>query len=461
MLLLRAARAAGAAAAPARAAGRRGPAARPYSRSAGLVGLPNVGKSTLFNALVRQQLAQASNYPFTTIEPNVALVEVPDARLAALAAAESSAAARRAQVTFHDIAGLIAGASTGAGLGNAFLGNIRAVSVILHVVRCFDDPDTIHVLSTPDPVRDVAVIDNELVLADLQTVEKRLAGGLRRAAAKSPDAAVQVRLLEILRPALEAGVAARDVAAEVVGTGSSPADVAAWDALQLLTQKPVLYVCNVAEAHAATGNDMTRALQSELARRAAARAGAAGGAPAGTPAPAGGSKAGGKGKPAGAPAAGAPTGPAAAAAAAAAAGGGPPPPATAAVVCAKLEAEAAELPDADAAALLREYGVPASALDAVIAASAALLRTSTFYTSGPTESRAWVVPAGSTAPAAAGAIHSDMEAGYIKAEVAPWRDVVAAGGFEAARKAGAIRAEGRDYVVADGDVVVFKFAGGK
>lgn len=383
------------------------------SRSAGLVGMPNVGKSTLFNALVRQQLAQASNFPFCTIEPNVALVEVPDERLQRLAVMENSQRCQGWQLEFHDIAGLIAGASKGEGLGNAFLGNIRATNAILQVVRCFDDPGVIHVLDQPDPLRDIAIIENELVLADLQSVEKRQ---LANKKAKTAEAITQARLLAEVKPILEAGLPARSLLAS---TSLSPSDLEAWNRLQLLTQKPMLYVCNVSEEDAAIGNDMTRAVADHVTKTAAAGAASSAGTSDGEKA------------------------------------------AGLAVVCAKLEAEAGALADADRDEFLQAYGLKSTGLDVIVKAAADLLSLQPFYTVGPTESRAWCIRKGWSAPQAAGVIHSDMQTGFIKAEVMAYEDVIAHKGEAGGRKAGLVRQEGKDYVMKEGDVCFFKFNAAK
>jgi len=383
------------------------------SLAAGLVGMPNVGKSTLFNALVGQQLAQASNFPFCTIEPNFAAVAVPDERLDTLARLHSSRAVKQQQIEFYDIAGLVKGASAGAGLGNKFLDNIRAVSAVLQVVRCFDDAGVVHVEEGPqDPVRDIRIIEGELLLADIQSVERRLGAGARAgkglAGAAAAAHAEELRLLRLAQGALEAGRPARSLSrAELAGDGGADAAAgaaaaAAFARLQLLTQKPLVYVCNVGEADAAGGNAMTRAVQDF----------------------------------------------------AAAAGGG------ACVVSAKIEAELALLgAAAERREMLLAYGLQRSGLDAVVAAAADALGLLTFYTVGPQEARAWRVRAGACAPAAAGEIHSDLEATFIKAEVISYEDIVRHGGDEGARKAGVCRSEGRDYVVRDGDVMLFKAGG--
>jgi GTP-binding protein YchF len=373
---------------------------RHASREAGLVGLPNVGKSTLFNALVRSSLAAASNFPFCTITSQSASVPVPDARLARLGVLTGSARVVPWALEVRDIAGLIEGASKGEGLGNAFLADIRGVHAILQVVRCFEDPGVIHVLDTPGPARDIAIIENELILADAQSVEKRLAGA-RKAAGKSAEAAATLRLLELIAPVLADGQPAR-----LVRGAADARDVSvAWERLQLLTTKPIMYVCNVGEADAGGGgNALTREATDCIAERAA-----------------------------GAPFA-------------------------VATVCAQVEAELALLPDgAERTELLAAYGLPRSGCDALIEQTAALLGLTSYYTTGPTESRAWPIPVGATAAEAAGVIHSDMQSGFIKADIVGFDELVRAGSEAAARAAGVFRSEGREYVMKAGDVALFKF----
>lgn len=392
------------------AAARAPPGVRCVANATGVVGVPNIGKSTLFNGLVRSQLAQAANYPFCTVEPNVALVEVPDARLRTLAGVAGSAKQLGWQIEYHDIAGLIKGASKGEGLGNAFLGNIRAVNCILQVVRCFVDPEILHVMDTPDPLRDISVLENELILADLQSIEKRTASKGGRAA-KTAEAATAAALLERARAALEEGFFA-----SVAEAGLSPSEAAVWHKLQLLTQKPMMYVCNVGEGDAAGGNAMTAAVRAHVTTRAAAYAARA---------------------------------------------GVPPPPAdeldaSHAVVCAKLEAEAAMLPDDDRRDFLAAYGLDASGLDTIMRQSARLLRLHTYYTVGPAEARAWCIPVGATALEAAATIHSDFGKAFIRADITSYADYVACGGEKGAKDAAKVHSEGKDYVMQDGDVAVFR-----
>ena len=358
----------------------------------GIVGLPNVGKSTLFNALTRTAAAQAANFPFCTIEPNVGDVAVPDARLETLAAIAKSRQVIPTRMTFVDIAGLVKGASKGEGLGNQFLANIREVDAIAHVLRCFEDGDITHVEGRVDPVADAATIDTELMLADLESVEKRLANLARKIKGGDKEALDQHRLLEAARAALEAGQPARSVrvAAE---------DRRTWRLLQLLTAKPVLYVCNVEEGSAATGNDHSA--------RVAAMAAAEGNAHV--------------------------------------------------VISARIEEEIAQLDPAEQAIFLAEMGLTEAGLDRLIRAGYALLHLQTYFTVGPKEARAWTIAQGTAAPQAAGVIHGDFERGFIRAETIAYEDYVALGGEAAAREAGKLRAEGRTYVVRDGDVMHFLF----
>jgi GTP-binding protein YchF len=360
----------------------------------GIVGLPNVGKSTLFNALTRTAAAQAANFPFCTIEPNVGEVNVPDARLERLAEIAGSAKAVPTRMTFVDIAGLVKGASKGEGLGNQFLANIRECDAIAHVLRCFEDPDVAHVEDRIDPVADAETVETELMLADLEGVEKRLAGLQRRLKGSDKEAADQARLLGAAREALAAGRPARTVAV-------APEDARAWRALQLLTAKPVLYVCNVEEAAAATGN-----ARSDAAAAMAAREGAG-----------------------------------------------------CVVISAAIEEEIAQLADDERAEFLAAMGLEEAGLDRLIRAGYALLGLATYFTAGPKEARAWTIPAGTLAPAAAGVIHGDFERGFIRAETIAYDDFVALGGEQGAKEAGRMRSEGKTYRVRDGDVLHFLFSG--
>lgn len=374
--------------------------------------MPNVGKSTLFNALVRASLAAASNYPFCTIESQAAAVPVPDARLARLALMTGSARCVPWALEVRDIAGLIAGASKGEGLGNAFLADIRGVHAILQVVRCFESPDVIHVCDAPDPARDIAIIENELILADAQSVEKRLPAARKAAMGikGGPEAASVARLLELVQPALEAGLPARTVRGTL-----DARDAAVWERLQLLTTKPMMYVLNVGDGDAAPGssNALTRVARDAIAARAKEQAGA---------------------------------------------GAGATPAYSIATVCAQVEAELALLPDGpDRAEILAAYGLPRSGMDELLEETARLLRLHAYYTTGPAESRAWVIPTGATAAEAAGAIHSDMQRGFIKADVINFKDLERVGSEAKAKELGIVRQEGKEYIVQSGDVMVFKF----
>jgi GTP-binding protein YchF len=358
----------------------------------GIVGLPNVGKSTLFNALTRTAAAQAANFPFCTIEPNVGEVNVPDDRLEKLAAIAKSRQIIPTRMTFVDIAGLVRGASKGEGLGNQFLANIRECDAIAHVLRCFENDDVTHVEGRVDPVADAETVETELMLADLESVEKRIAGLARKIKSGDKDALDQMRLLEAAKAALEAGRPARTVAV-------AAEDLKAWRGLQLLTSKPVLYVCNVEEDAAATGNAHSAAV---AAKAAAEGAGCV-------------------------------------------------------VISAAIEEEIAQLDDAERAEFLDSLGLEEAGLDRLIRAGYALLGLATYFTVGPKEARAWTIPAGTLAPQAAGVIHGDFERGFIRAETIAYDDYVTLGGEQGAKEAGKMRAEGKTYRVADGDVLHFLF----
>jgi len=357
----------------------------------GIVGLPNVGKSTLFNALTATAAAQAANYPFCTIEPNVGRVAVPDPRLAALAEIGRSQKIVPTSLEFVDIAGLVRGASRGEGLGNKFLGNIREVDAIIHVLRCFEDPDVTHVEGSIDPVRDAETIETELMLADLDSLEKRIVPLQKKARGGEREALATVALMEPILAALQAGRPAR--------SAIPPGEAAAVSRLQLMTSKPVLYVCNVEEASAATGN-----AQSE---RVAALARAEG--------------------------------------------------AACVVVSAAIEAEVSTLPETDRAEFLAGLDLHDSGLDRVISAGYGLLGLVTYFTCGPKETRAWTIVRGTRAPQAAAVIHNDFERGFIACETIAFDDYVALRGEAGAKEAGRMRVEGRDYVVRDGDVLLFRF----
>jgi GTP-binding protein YchF len=356
----------------------------------GIVGLPNVGKSTLFNALTATVAAQAANYPFCTIEPNVGRVAVPDKRMEALAVIGKSVKVVPTSLEFVDIAGLVRGASKGEGLGNQFLANIREVDAIVHVLRCFEDDDVTHVEGSVDPIRDAETVETELMLADLESLQKRLPA-LQKRAKGDKNAAAEVALMEPILAALEAGKAAR--------TAITPADEEAAKRLNLLTAKPVLYVCNVEEANAATGN----AQSARVAEMAKAQ------------------------------------------------GAGH------VIVSAAIEAEVSQLPEEDRAGFLADLGLEDSGLDRVISAGYALLGLITYFTVGPKETRAWTIIKGTKAPGAAGVIHGDFERGFIAAETVAYEDYVAFKGEAGAREAGKLRVEGKEYVVKDGDVLLFRF----
>jgi GTP-binding protein YchF len=359
----------------------------------GIVGLPNVGKSTLFNALTETQAAQAANYPFCTIEPNVGRVEVPDARLDRIAKIAKSAKIVPTQLEFVDIAGLVKGASKGEGLGNQFLGNIREVDAIVHVLRCFEDDDIQHVSNKVDPIADAEVVETELMLADLESLEKRVDNAKRRATGGDKEAKVMTSVLGQALELLREGKPAR----LTEPNGEDEARVFAQ--AQLLTAKPVLYVCNVAEEDAATGNAMSEA--------AFAKAKAEG--------------------------------------------------AQAVVVSAAIESELVAMEPEERAEYLADLGLSESGLSRVIRAGYALLGLKTFFTAGPKEARAWTFPAGAKAPQAAGEIHTDFEKGFIRAETIAYDDYVALNGEAGAREAGKLRQEGKEYLVQDGDVMLFKF----
>ncbi|MGF1551977.1 MAG: redox-regulated ATPase YchF [Paracoccaceae bacterium] len=360
----------------------------------GIVGLPNVGKSTLFNALTRTASAQAENYPFCTIEPNVGEVAVPDPRLHRLAELAKSREVIPARLTFVDIAGLVKGASKGEGLGNQFLANIREVDAVAHVLRCFEDEDVTHVDGRVDPLADADTIETELMLADLESIERRLQNLSRKVRGGDKEAVEQQRLLERAKAALDEGRPARTV--EI-----APEEVRAWRILQLLTAKPVLYVCNVEEAAAGTGN----ALSARVVERAAAEG------------------------------------------------------ARAVVISARIEEEIAQLAEDEAAEFMAEMGLEEAGLSRLIREGYALLGLATFFTVGPKEARAWTIPAGTPAPQAAGVIHGDFERGFIRAETIAYDDFVGLGGEQAAKDAGRMRVEGKTYRVADGDVLHFLHSG--
>jgi GTP-binding protein YchF len=358
----------------------------------GIVGLPNVGKSTLFNALTRTAAAQAANFPFCTIEPNVGEVNVPDPRLEKLAVIGKSKQVIPTRMTFVDIAGLVRGASKGEGLGNQFLANIRECDAVAHVLRCFEDDDVTHVEGRVDPVADAETVETELMLADLESVEKRLAGLARKVKGGDKEALDQERLLKAARELLAEGRPARELRVEAE-------DAKAWRGLQLLTGKPVLYVCNVEEAAAATGN-----AHSEAVARMATATGAG-----------------------------------------------------CVVISAAIEEEIAQLDDSERTEFLESLGLEEAGLDRLIRAGYELLGLNTYFTVGPKEARAWTIPRGASAPQAAGVIHGDFERGFIRAETIAYGDFVTFGGEQGAKEAGRMRSEGKTYKVADGDVLHFLF----
>jgi len=357
----------------------------------GIVGLPNVGKSTLFNALTATVAAQAANYPFCTIEPNIGRVAVPDARLGVLAGIAKSAKTIPTSLEFVDIAGLVRGASKGEGLGNQFLANIREVDAIIHVLRCFEDSDVTHVEGAIDPLRDADVVETELMLADLESLEKRLLQAQKRARGGDKEAVAGVALMEPLVAALQDGKPVRAVV--------PPGQEEAVRRLQLLTSKPVLYVCNVEEGSAAAGNAFSAGVD--------ARAKAEG--------------------------------------------------ARTVIVSAAIEAEVAQLPEGDRLEFLEGIGLHDSGLDRVIRAGYDLLGLLTYFTCGPKETRAWTITRGTKAPQAAAVIHKDFERGFIACETIPYDDYVACKGETGAKEAGKMRVEGKEYVVRDGDVLLFRF----
>ena len=359
----------------------------------GIVGLPNVGKSTLFNALTETQAAQAANYPFCTIEPNVGQVAVPDERLQKIAAIAKSAKIIETQLGFVDIAGLVKGASKGEGLGNQFLGNIREVDAIVHVLRCFEDDDIQHVANKVDPIADAEVVETELMLADLESLEKRVPAAAKRGAAGDKEAKAMASVLGQALELLREGKPAR------LTVPGDDEEARLFKQAQLLTAKPVLYVCNVAEEDAADGN--------ELSAKVFAKAEAEG--------------------------------------------------AQAVVVSAAIEAELVAMPMEDRGEFLEALGLTESGLARVIRAGYKLLGLKTFFTAGPKEARAWTFPDGAKAPQAAGEIHSDFERGFIRAETIAYNDYVTLGGEAGAKEAGKLRQEGKEYVVQDGDVLLFKF----
>ncbi|MEG4216533.1 redox-regulated ATPase YchF [Microcoleus sp. Pol14C6] len=359
--------------------------------TAGIVGLPNVGKSTLFNALVANAKATAANFPFCTIEPNTGIVAVPDERLKVLSNISNSVQTVPTRMEFVDIAGLVKGASQGEGLGNQFLSHIRAVDAIVHVVRCFENDDIIHVAGSVDPIRDIDIINLELILADLAQIERRL-DRTRKLARNNKEAQAEVDVLEKLVVVLNAGKPARqynftDEEAELV------------KGLELLTNKPIIYAANVSEDDLATGNSYVEQVQ-EVAAKENAKV---------------------------------------------------------VIVSAQVESELVELSEEERTDFLESLGVKEGGLKSLIRATYELLGLRTYFTSGPKETRAWTIIAGMLAPQAAGVIHSDFERGFIRAETVSYEDLVATGAMNAAKEKGLVRSEGKEYIVQEGDVLLFRF----
>ncbi|MCI4660839.1 MAG: redox-regulated ATPase YchF [Neomegalonema sp.] len=358
----------------------------------GIVGLPNVGKSTLFNALTRTAAAQAANFPFCTIEPNVGEVSVPDKRLSKLAQIAGSKEVIPARLTFVDIAGLVKGASKGEGLGNQFLANIRETDAIAQVLRCFEDDDITHVDGRVDPLADAETIETELMLADLESIEKRLVNLAKKIKSGDKEAKEQAALLERARVLLEDGKPARLMSI-------SEEERKPFAMLQLLSAKPIVYVCNVEEAAADKGNAHSDKVMARAREEGAACV----------------------------------------------------------IISAAIEAEISQLDDDERAVFLEDMGLEEPGLDRLIRAGYELLGLATYFTVGPKEARAWTIPAQCTAPKAAGVIHTDFEKGFIRAETTSYDDFVACGGEQGAKEAGKMRLEGKEYIVKDGDVMHFRF----
>lgn len=363
------------------------------SFNCGIVGLPNVGKSTLFNALTATANAQAANFPFCTIEPNVGRVAVPDARLQTIAKLGGSASIIPAQLEFVDIAGLVKGASKGEGLGNQFLANIRETDAIIHVLRCFENGDIMHVEGSVDPIRDAEIIETELMLADLESIEKQIVNMQKKAKGADKDAVALLAVAQKAKAALDAGNPVRtlDFDAE---------EKALLKKLHMITSKPVLYVCNVNEEDAATGNDLSTKVAAMAAEQNA----------------------------------------------------------NSVIISAAIEAEISIMESAeDKHEFLDSLGLTEAGLDKIIRSGFDLLSLQTYFTVGPKEARAWTIHKGDKAPQAAGVIHSDFQKGFIRAETTAYQDYVDCGGEQGAKEKGKTRQEGKDYVVQDGDIILFKF----
>lgn len=358
----------------------------------GIVGLPNVGKSTLFNALTKTAAAQAANYPFCTIEPNTGEVSVPDERLAKIAKIAGSKEILPARLNFVDIAGLVRGASKGEGLGNQFLANIREVDAIAHVLRCFEDGDITHVEGRVDPVADAETVETELLIADLESMEKRLPNVRKKATGKDKEAMEQLPIMEAVLELLQDGKPARLL--EI-----SDEERSIFNALQLLTSKPILYVANVEEENAASGNDFSTRVD-KMAEEQGAKS---------------------------------------------------------VTISAAIEAEIAQLDAAEQTEFLDTLGLEEPGLDRLIRRGYELLDLQTYFTAGPKETRAWTITKGTKAPKAAGVIHTDFEKGFIRAQTIAYDDYVTLGGEVPAKEAGKARDEGKDYIVQDGDILLFKF----